>query len=992
MTFNYENRRELAAKREYQAAMKQKRDIMARRMKGDDKKINLDINKIYTEIRNGNLAVLEDLDKAGISYTLNNNGQAFDGKSDDYSVTFEVDGATYTAYHEGLTKEQEEAKAKESAGKNIHSLKEYKELPFISISKAIDIMEGKAVNRATAEEPKKKAVQEPTPAKDNGTTTVTEVNVNNLLNNAVYATTEPANTTVTATSETTQGTVSISSTGNSTTVAVDKNKAEVLLEELKNAILSADAKVYVDHGVTNVEHDKALAFVNTFAPKMTEIFMTKYGYTKEFAQILTDAIIEKSFWDNYDRVGAKRLNPLATKDYAMDPDCETTVKTYDTAKILQSVLGYMSDTDSVVYHGDTQEETSQNRGISYTKSFSELLTFYKGMYHWNHDRCTHCKDVVENIDLEYSTNDFKILDVILEKYFTKLYPDLSNNGNTSCADMENVINKTLEQVKSKLEQLLNFHGSWIHNDQGQFPVERLDELDKDGNGYLDDLFKIIQEATEYVTDGKYTEVKEALETLIKQPDGNNTYSCDTALAYFDKLITALDNNGINYIETEYYNNTDDNSRNRYLKFNFYGFDYEITLNNDITRGEYPYYCTIQSKPSENNSNNNSLESQLMEILDMTAEHPEYNFSPYSSIQKLLNEMNIKYEVKEHFYNVNNWSYTNSILNFTFNGKDYQIVNYSDVTPVEDNRTINDITDDDLNSISINDSTSILDYLGESEDFNYDCLNLLNEGDAYASYFFYPDEPYQIIDASYDEARRNMVRALGQLLRDKYGINNLRASKEDNKQAFMSYLQSINAYNKENGKIDIKKIVKALCDDVPKFKDYVKALYIEWTKPRPKEEPHIIIRTRDAKETTNTEYSEEVQKYIDEAKSHFGISDNYTNSYLHTYLYNLYWRLNEPDQWSLDSIKKSMITICDIVSSFPELKSIVTEFFGNDYRTKINSYTDADSELLHCLSSNHPELVNPLMYMLDKMDEKMKEYIEQLKNPNNQNGYTDVYYK
>ena len=88
----------------------------------------------------------------------------------------------------------------------------------------------------------------------------------------------------------------------------------------------------------------------------------------------------------------------------------------------------------------------------------------------------------------------------------------------------------------------------------------------------------------------------------------------------------------------------------------------------------------------------------------------------------------------------------------------------------------------------------------------------------------------------------------------------------------------------------------------------------------------------------------------------------------------------------------MITICDIVSSFPALKSVVTEFFGEDYRAKINSYTESDMSILRVLSSNHPELMNPALNMLYKMDEKMKEYFEQLNDPNNKNGYTDVYYK
>ena len=76
---------------------------------------DLDINKIFSEIQNGNLSVLEELDKAGVGYTLSNNGQAFDDKTESYSVTFEVNGAKYTAYHEGLTKEQEEAKKRQEA-------------------------------------------------------------------------------------------------------------------------------------------------------------------------------------------------------------------------------------------------------------------------------------------------------------------------------------------------------------------------------------------------------------------------------------------------------------------------------------------------------------------------------------------------------------------------------------------------------------------------------------------------------------------------------------------------------------------------------------------------------------------------------------------------------------------------------------------------------------------------------------------------------------
>ena len=112
---DFNSKRELSARQDYTKALVYKRDMLAKRIKGDDKKRDLDINKIFTEIKNGNLSVLEDLDKAGISYTLNNNGQAFDDKSDSYSVTFEVYGVKYTAYHEGLTKEQEEAKKEQEA-------------------------------------------------------------------------------------------------------------------------------------------------------------------------------------------------------------------------------------------------------------------------------------------------------------------------------------------------------------------------------------------------------------------------------------------------------------------------------------------------------------------------------------------------------------------------------------------------------------------------------------------------------------------------------------------------------------------------------------------------------------------------------------------------------------------------------------------------------------------------------------------------------------
>lgn len=975
MHFNYE-RRELSARQDYTKAHVQKRDMLARRIKSDDKN-KLDINKVIAEIRNGNLAVLEELDKAGITYTLTDNSQVFDGKSDSQTVTFKVGDATYTASYEGLTKEQEEAKKKQEAKGRARLESFLNSYENANTKKREDNTSSNTTSVASQTQPIQddKPVVAPKP----------EESATSAKTASTSAETPASNVSETPTTNTssTQG------ANSNITVPVDKEKAEALLQELKNTIQNADAKVYVDHGVTNVEKDKALAFVNTFAPQMTEIFMTKYGYTQEFAQILTDAIIEKSFWDNYDRVGAKRLIPNATKDNIMDPDCETTVKTYDTAKILKSVLGYMSDTDSLVYHGNTPEETSEYRGIPYTKSFSELLTFYKGMYHWNHERCTHCKDVVENADLEYSTNDFKILDVILEKYFTKLYPDLSNNGNTSCADMENVINKTLEQVKLRLEQQLNFHESWINNDQGQFPVERLDELDVHKNGYVDDLFKILQEATEYVTDGKYTEVKKALETLIKEPNGNNTYAFDTALAYFNNLINALDTTGINYIETDYSNNTGDYSHNRYLKFSFYGIDYEITLNNDITRGEYPYYCTIQSKPSENYSNNSTLESQLMEILKMASEHPEYKFSPYSNIQKLLKEMNIEYESKEYYYDVDNWPQEINVLNFTFNGKEYEIVNYSDITPVEDNRTIDDITDADLNAVLKGSYTSMLNVFADSHYLKFDLEHILYDGKIVWS----SDDEIKMQYNNYsDERDHNILKALSKVLREKYNIVDINASNEENKKAFLEYLLSIGAYNEEDKYIDKRKLVKALCNDVPEFKNYVKALYIQWTKPVPTEQPHVIIRTRATEENTETSYSEETQKYINEAKSHFGISTDSTTSYLHSYLYSLFLQLNNQNGWNLDSIKENMIIICDIISSFPELKLLVTQFFGEDYRTKINSYTENDYNILRCLNCNHTELMNPVLYMLYKVDERMKEYFEQLRDPENKNGYTDVYYK
>lgn len=116
MSFNdYNSRREFAAGQDYTRAIVQKRDLLARRIKGDDKKNNLDINKVIAEIRNGNLAALEELDKAGITYTLTDNSQAFDGKSDSQTVTFKIGDTTYTASYEGKTKEQEEAEKKQKA-------------------------------------------------------------------------------------------------------------------------------------------------------------------------------------------------------------------------------------------------------------------------------------------------------------------------------------------------------------------------------------------------------------------------------------------------------------------------------------------------------------------------------------------------------------------------------------------------------------------------------------------------------------------------------------------------------------------------------------------------------------------------------------------------------------------------------------------------------------------------------------------------------------
>ena len=147
MSFNYENRRELAANRSYQASVFAKRDLLAQRIKNGNKTTEIDISKVLEGIKNGDLSVLEELDRAGISYTLTNNGQPFDGKSDDdYYFACEYNGTTYTAEHKALTREQEEAKKKsdEPIGRSAAGLsfKKASDIPFISISKAIDIMEG----------------------------------------------------------------------------------------------------------------------------------------------------------------------------------------------------------------------------------------------------------------------------------------------------------------------------------------------------------------------------------------------------------------------------------------------------------------------------------------------------------------------------------------------------------------------------------------------------------------------------------------------------------------------------------------------------------------------------------------------------------------------------------------------------------------------------------------------------------------------------------
>ena len=224
-----------------------------------------------------------------------------------------------------------------------------------------------------------------------------------------------------------------------------------------------------------------------------------------------------------------------------------------------------------------------------------------------------------------------------------------------------------------------------------------------------------------------------------------------------------------------------------------------------------------------------------------------------------------------------------------------------------------------------------------------------------------------------------------------GIKNLKISEEDNKETFKNYLISIGAYNETTKQIDIKKLIKSMIKDLPEYGDYLKSMYIELTT---KTESHVLIRTRDAKEKTDTEPKDELQKYIEEAKSYYYMSYNDDGrSKLRKYLFNIFYsNIFYNANKTLETIKETMILVCDIISGLPEFKHLVTKFFGEDYRAKINSYTEADYNILSSVGSNHQNHNNPIMSLFDELDEVMKDVTKTWLDPNNKNGYTDVYYK